>query len=247
MNLLIRDDRGHPELLDVLDVALEVVTALGDGGRVLVLEVVLGNAAVHLQRANGGDDDRCGRRQARLAALDVEELLGAEIGTEAGFGHDVVDELQRGLGRQHRVAAVRDVGERSAVDEYGVVLQRLHQIGHQRVLEEDGHGAIALQLLGGDRLPLAGVADDDVADALLEILQVIGEAEDRHDLGGDGDVEAVLAREAVGDAAERADDRTQRAIVHVHHAAPGDAALVDAQAVAPVDVIVDQGRQQVVR
>ncbi len=39
----------------------------------------------------------------------------------------------------------------------------------------------------------------------------------------------------------------QRAVVHVHDAAPGDAAAVDAELVAPVDVVVDQGREQVVR
>ena len=52
---------------------------------------------------------------------------------------------------------------------------------------------------------------------------------------------------AVGDAAERADDLAQRAVVHVEDAAPGDAARVDAERVAPVDVVVDQRRQQIVR
>ena len=78
-------------------------------------------------------------------------------------------------------------------------------------------------------------------------LRSSGETEDGHDLGGDGDVEAVLAREAVGDAAQRVDDRAQRAIVHVEHALPSDAARVEAEAVAPVDVIVDHRRQQIVR
>ena len=82
---------------------------------------------------------------------------------------------------------------------------------------------------------------------VLEVLEIVGEAEDRHHLGGDRDVEAGLARKAVGDAAERADDLAQRAVVHVHDAAPGDAAAVDAERVAPVDVVVDQRRQQVVR
>ena len=80
----------------------------------------------------------------------------------------------------------------------GIVLQRLHQVRHQRVLEQHGHGAVGLEVGGLDRLAVARVADDDVAEPALEILQVHGQAEDRHDLGGDGDVEAVLAREAVG-------------------------------------------------
>ena len=39
----------------------------------------------------------------------------------------------------------------------------------------------------------------------------------------------------------------QRAVVHVEHAAPGDAARVDVERVAPIDVVVDHRRQQIVR
>src|SRR6185436_291899 len=53
-------------------------------------------------------------------------------------------------------------------------------------------------------------------------------------------------RKAVRDAAERVHDRAERAIVDVEHALPGDAALVDAKGIAPVDMIVDQRRQQIV-
>ncbi len=148
----------HAELLHVLDVAREVDATLGDGRDVLVLELILRDAAVHLERAHGRHDHGRRRLQARLAALDVEELLGPEVGAEAGLGDDVVGKLQRGRGRQHRVAAVRDVGERTAVDEDGIVLQRLHQVRHQRVLEQDGHRAIALEVARGHRLALAGIA-----------------------------------------------------------------------------------------
>ena len=51
------DDRRHAELAHVLQMPLEVVAALGDGGGVLVLQVVLDDATVHLERAHGGDDD----------------------------------------------------------------------------------------------------------------------------------------------------------------------------------------------
>ena len=171
----------------------------------------------------------------------------AEVGAEAGFGHDIVGELERGRGRQHRVAAVRDVGERAAVDEGRRAFQRLHQVRRERVLEQHRHGAVRLEVARAHRLSVARIGDDDVAEPFLEVLEILGEAEDRHHFRGDGDVEAGLARIAVGDAAERADDLAQRAVVHVHDAAPGDAARVDAERVAPVDVVVDQRRQQVVR
>ena len=173
------------------------------------------------------------RLEAGLAALDVEEFLGAEIGAEAGFGHDIVGELERGRRRDHRVAAMRDIGERAAVDEGRRAFQRLHQIRRDRFLQQRRHRAVRLEVLGADRLTLAGIGDDDVAEPLLEVVEVLGEAEDRHDFRGDRDVEAGFARIAVGDAAERADDLAQRAVVHVHDAAPGDAAASRCRAHCP--------------
>src|SRR5665213_3618620 len=70
----------------------------------------------YFQRADGGDQHHRRRLEAGLAALDVDELLRPQVGAEARLGHHVVGELQPGLGREHRVAAVRDVGERAAVD-----------------------------------------------------------------------------------------------------------------------------------
>ena len=46
------------------------------------------------------------------------------------------------------------------------------------------------------------VADDDVAEPLLEVDEAVGQAENRHDLGGHHDVEAVLPREAVAGTAQ---------------------------------------------
>ena len=225
---------------------LEVGHAALECGQILLAQRVLGDAAVHLERAHGGDDHRRVGLEAGLAALDVEELLRPQVGAEAGLGDHVVAELERGAGRHRRVAAMGDVGERAAMDEGGIALQGLHEIGRERVLEQHGHGAGGLEVGGEHRLAVAVVARDHLAQALLEVLEAGGEAEHGHHLGGHGDVEAVLAREAVGDAAERGDDLAQRAVVHVDRAAPGDPALVDAQRVAPVDVVVEHRRQQVV-
>ena len=223
--------------------ALQIRHAGGERLQVFLLEVVFLDAAVHLERADSGDEHHAVRREPGLAALDVEEFLGAEIGAEAGFGHHIIGELERGGGGEHRVAAMRDIGEGAAVDEGGRAFQRLHQIGRERVLQQRGHRPLRLEFAGAHRLTVAGIGDDDIAEACLEVVDILGEAEDRHHFRRDGDVEAVLARKAVGDAAERADDRAQRAVVHVHGAAPGDAAAVDAERIAPIDVVVDQRRR----
>ena len=57
---------------------------------------------------------------------------------------------------------------------------------------------------------------------------------------------AVLAREAVGDPAQTADNRAQRAVVHVHDPAPCDAAGVYVELVTPVDMIVGERGEQIV-
>ena len=139
-----------------------------------------------------------------------------------------------------------DVGEGAAVHEGGRALQGLHQVGLERVLEQRGHGADGLEVARGDGLVVVGVAHDDAAQALLQVSDGGGEAEDRHDLAGDGDIEAVLARRAVGLAAEAVHHEAQLPVVHVHAALPGDAARVDAQGVALLDVVVEHGGQQVV-
>ena len=84
--------------------------------------------------------------EPRLAAFDVEEFLGAEIGAEARLGDHVVGELERGLGGDHRVAAMRDIGERTAMDEGRVVLERLHQVRRERILEQRRHRAGGRQI-----------------------------------------------------------------------------------------------------
>ena len=88
------------------------------------------------------------------------------------------------------------------------------------------------------------LADHHAGEPLLEVLQRGREAERRHGLGRDRQVEAVLAHGAV--AAEAHHDVAQRAIVDVESAAPGDTRRVEPERVAPVDVVVDHRRQEVV-
>ena len=137
---------------------------------------------MHLEGADGGDQHDRGRADARLAALDVDELLGAEVGAEAGLRHDVIAEAHRRAGGDDAVAAVRDVGERAAVDEGRVVLEGLDQVGLDRVLEQRGHRARHLEVADGHRLVLAVVGDDDPAQAGLEVHQVGRQAERGHAL-----------------------------------------------------------------
>ena len=103
----------------------------------------------------------------------------------------------------------------------------------------------AFRSRGADFRLVAPGGDDDPADAAFEVGNRCRKAEHGHDLGSDRDVEARLAGITIGRAAERAHDLAQGPVVHVHDAAPGDAARIDAELVAPVDVVVDHRREQV--
>ena len=132
------------------------------------------------------------------------------------------------------------------MDDGGVVLEGLDQVGVDGVLEQGGHGAGRADLPGGDRLAVVGVGADDAGQPLLQIVQAGGQAEHRHHLAGDGDVKAVLPGGAVGLAAQTVHDEAELTVVHVHAALPGDAAGVDVQRVALLDAVVDHGSQQVI-
>ena len=181
-----------------------------------------------------------------VAALDIQKLLCAQISTKACFSDGIVGQRKAQLGSQHAVAAVGDVGKGTAVDDGGVVFQRLYKVRVQRVLQQGGHGTGSTDLTGSDGLAVVGVGAYDLGKTLLQIGNAGGKAENCHHLAGNGDIKAVLAGGAVHLAAQTVHDEPQLAVVHVHAALPCDAAGVDVQRVALLDAVVDHGGQQVV-
>src|SRR5699024_1734943 len=120
-----------------------------------------------------------------------------------------------------------------------------HQVGLERVLEQHRHGAVRLEVPRCDGMALPGFRDDDIAQSALQVGEVAGQAENGHDLGGYGNVEPVFADGAVA-LVQGDDDVAQGAVVHVHDTAPTDLHGVDVQGVAPFDVVIDQGREQII-
>src|SRR5699024_12454074 len=114
------------------------------------------------------------------------------------------------------------------------LLQHAHGTDHTEIA--DAHGAAVI-----------GEAHHAAVDACLQVLQVGGQAQHRHDLGGDDDVEAVLAGHALGGAAQADRDLPQCAVVDVHHPLPLHPSRIDVQGVALMDVVVHEVGQRVVR
>ena len=86
------------------------------------------------------------RENAAHPALDVHELLRAEVSAEACFGHDVIRQAHRRRRRNHGVAAVGDIRERAAVHQAGRAVNGLHEVGLKRVAQERRHCACRVQI-----------------------------------------------------------------------------------------------------
>ena len=134
---------------------------------------------------------------------------------------------------------MRDIGEWPAVQDRRIAFQCLDKIGLDGFGQQHRHRAVGFKIPRGDGLAVAGIADDDSAKPLFKVSDIFGEAKNRHDFGRHGDVESALTRITVCHATDRLDDVAQRAIIDVHHSPPDDAAHVDIERVAPVDMIID--------
>ena len=194
-----------------------------------------------------GDQYRRRRGDAGGGHDEVEVLLRTEVRAEPGLVDDEVRQLQGHALRDDAARAVRDVGERAGVHQRRRVLGRLHEVRHDRLVEQHHHRAGRLQVRGAHHLAVEAVADDDVRQALAQILPRRREREDGHHLARRRDDETRLARQPVQLAAEPDDHVPERAIVHVQRAGPEDVVDVDAQLVAVVDVRVEHRGEQVVR
>ena len=133
------------------------------------------------------------------------------------------------------------------MDERGRVLERLHEIRLDSILEERRHGAFRLEVGSGDGLAGVGIGNDHTTQAPLEIHKVARQAERSHHLGGHGDVEAILTRNALRLAAQAVDDVTELTVVHVHRTLPHDLLGIDTKGVTLLDMVVEHGGKEVVR
>lgn len=121
-----------------------------------------------------------------------------------------------------------NVGERAAVHECWRAAQGLDQVRVQGIAHKRGECAFCVELTCGDGLLIVGVADGDVTEALLQILEVRSQAQDCHDFGRCGDGETSFCRDSVGGSTESGDDVAQCTVVDVEAALPGHTSRIDA-------------------
>ena len=124
---------------------------------------------------------------------------------------------------------------------------RLHQVGQQRVLQQQGHRPVRLQVRGRHGGAVHPLRHHDPPQPRLQVGVVRGQRQDGHHLARRRDVEPLLAGDAIGRAAQADDALAQGAVVQVEDARPEDPLGVDAELVALLEGVVHHGREQVVR
>ena len=140
---------GRPNLRTFSTCRARLTTPRPHRGHVLAAEIGACHAAVHLQRPDRRDDHRRGRREPGGAALDVEELLAAEIGAEPGLGHHAC----RRAAAPSRVAITElqpcaMLANGPPWTSAGVPSSVCTRLGCKRVAQQHRHGAAGLEVGG---------------------------------------------------------------------------------------------------
>ena len=239
------DDDALSKLPHILHVLVEVGEALLQRLHILRAEVGVLDSAVELEGLGSGDEDRGSGLETILTADDVEELLCAEVSTEACLRDGVVAVVDRHLGGDDGVAAVSDIGKWTAVDEGGGILGRLDEIRLEGVHQEDGDRTADLHVPYGEGAAVLLVPHDDVVDAATEVVHVLGETEDRHNLGCGRDVKSCLIHFTIT-IPETGDNVADAAVVDVEDAPPGDLGETLIVVAVTVGVVVDEGGDGVI-
>ena len=184
-----RNDRSAAVDLHVLKLLAQVVAALVDlvgvclekgRGQWLARDDAM-VAGVGLEAADGRHEHRRVRSETRVAALDVEESLGAHVGAEAGLGQQEVARVDPDSVGHDRAVAGGNVAEGAGVHESGGVLERLHQVWFDRLPQDDGHRSGCADVFGGDGLTGLCVAEHDAAHAGSQVEQIGRERQRGHD------------------------------------------------------------------
>ena len=195
---------------------------------------------MQLQRPQGGHDDGSRRTQAGHPALDVEELLRAQIAAEARFGDDVIGKAESECVGDNRAAAVCDVAKGTGVDERRRALRGLHQVGVHGVPKEGGHGSSTPQVLGVHRPSVLHHPHENPPEPPPQVLQIGGQREDRHHLRGFGDHELAAP-------AALQSHLAQLPVVQPHDQRPIDRVGIELKRVAVRQMVANERGQQVMR
>ena len=122
-----------------------------------------------LQRAYRGNNNHGIGLQVAQTALDVQELLSAQVSTKSSFRYGVIAQSQRHARCHDGIAAVRNIREGTAMHECRRSFKRLHQVRLDGILQKSCHSAFRVQLMRRNGLIIVRVAHHNATQALLEV------------------------------------------------------------------------------
>ena len=151
------------------------------------------------------------------------------------------------LDRKTAAGAVGKVAERSGVHEGRRALGGLNQVRFERVPQERGHRARSVEVGGMNGRSVGRQRRDDAAEPGLQVRVVPGQREDDHHFGRGGDDERALMLHEPGVVALPDEDPSEGPVLHVQRPRPEDPVRVDLERVPVEDVVVEEGREEIVR
>src|SRR5699024_5491317 len=99
---------------------------------------------------------------------------------------------------------------------------------------------------GGYWFPVIGFRNHDARETVFQVVNVFGQAEDRHSFGGHSNFEVIFARRSGGASTQADGHVSQVAVVHVQYALDAHCSRVDTKFVAVKNVVIHEVAQQVV-
>jgi len=129
------NNNGLPEIAQVTNMFVKITKTLFQTFHIRFLDAVETDATVHFQSLCSGNDNSQLGLQTALAAFDVIELLRSQVCTEAGFRHYIVAKCHCHFGGENGVAAMCNIGERTAMNKSGCPFGSLYQVGMNSVLQ----------------------------------------------------------------------------------------------------------------
>ena len=214
--------------------------------KVRLLDFVGGHASVHLEAIAGADYHSEFGAEAGFATLDVEELLGSQVGTKSCFCDAIVSERHAEFGAKNRVATMRDIAERSSMHDGRRVLGGLHEVGEKGIVKQHADGSSTTQILDCEWSVVVTIAEQDILYPATQVFATGGQAKDGHDFTSRCDVEPAFGRNAVALSSETKNDLAQTAVVDVKHTLP-EYLLQGWQFLATmIEIVVEKGCDGVV-
>ena len=83
----------HTKGLHILDMATKVRTSRLHSSNIFPTEICLGDTTIHLHCSHRCHQHNHARRNARLAAFNVHEFFGTQIGAKASLGDNIIGQF----------------------------------------------------------------------------------------------------------------------------------------------------------